>query len=788
MEVAARLRAARAGLTTAGGRAWAGAWSDALDEALRHLLADLASSGGHPDHALVALGSYGRRELCPGSDVDVLLLVPRAGPGVRRLAERLWYPLWDAGLVLGHAVRTPREARRAADADPQILTALLDGRVVGGTRTDDAEALLGAARRLAVARRGRLLERFCEDRARRSRTPGAIAERREPDLKDGLGGLRDLHVLRWLAHTLGPGGDLRALAAQGYLRPQDPHELASAGSRLLEVRIALHLVGGSSSDLLTLERQDEVAARLGEADATALVRDVATRARRVAWITDDCLDRLRATQRGPSGRRPGRDRDLAPGVVVRDGRVRLARGAEAAPGELIRAARLAATDGLPLDRHQLAELPPPRPRWDPGLREEFVALLAAGPGLVEVVEVLDHLDLFAAFLPEWAAVRALPQRNPFHTWNVDRHLLQTVVEAAALLAGGGGREAVVARACRRPDLLLLGALLHDIGKGGTGDHSQAGAAIAARVADRMSFDGADAATLAWLVRDHLRLTEVATRRDLDDPATIAEVAARVGGLERLELLYLLSVADARATGPAAWSAAKGALLAECYARTADHLTGTAVAGPREPAEIELSEGAAVDWEVLDPGHLRCRVVAVDRPGLLAAVAGVLAAAGLDVVTAGARTTAAGMAVETFTGLDPAGRLGDPAERAAVTRRIIDAASGRDGPARPPGSRRPATWQRRGDDRVLVEVLPGVSPVSSVVEVHAPNEPGLLARLAGAVADAGADVTLAKAATFGDRVVDTFYLRAPGGGALDDGSLARVVERLRIAAEPASTDA
>lgn len=765
------------------GRAFGVAWSEQLDAALRALLHDLDGRAGRA--AVVALGSYGRRELCPGSDVDVLLLIERDGADGREVAERLWYPLWDAGVVLGHAVRTPRQARRAADADPQALTALIDGRVVGGSLAGEATELLQAARRLAVARRDVLVRVFVDDRERRRLGPGSVAERLEPDLKDGIGGLRDIQALGWIGWCLGEPGGLAALEAYGYLGPDDPGELAAAADRLLEVRVALHRATGGASDLLTLEQQDDVATQLGEPDPAGLVRDLAGRARRVAWITTDCLDRLRATQRGPFGRRSGRDRTLGPGVLVRDGRVRLRNPERAEAADVLRAARLAALAGRPLDRHQLATVRLEPPRWDARLRAELLALLGVGPALCEAVEVLDHLGLFEVVLPEWATVRALPQRNPYHTWTVDRHLLQTVVEAASLLGGTGGPHATVARSCRRPDLLLLGALFHDIGKGSTLDHSELGASVADEVAARIGLDTADRATLRWLVRDHLHMAEVATRRDLEDPATIRAFATRVGDLDRLVLLYLLTVADSRATGPAAWSVAKGALLAECYARTADLLAGGAERPALEPAEVTVTGEATVDWECLDPGHLRCRVVATDRPGLLAAVAGALALAGLDVVSATARTTSTGVAVETFTGLDPGARLGRPEDRAAASGRILDAIAGRSDPAADLVRRRASRWRRRGDDGVRVEVVPGVSASATVVEVHAPNTPGLLARLAGAFAAAGADVRVAKAATFGDRVVDTFYVRGADGRELDDTTLAMLVERLTGAAGPGS---
>ena len=275
----ATLRAERARLVddvATRGTVFGAALADAIDAACRTSAVRIALPGSW---AVVALGSYARRELCPGSDLDVLLLHDGRGDAaaVATAAEGLWYPLWDSGFVTGHGVRTAREALALADADLDALTALLDLRPVAGS-ADLVGALGARARRLATKRRARVVRGLADAAELRRVRPGPIAEMLEPNLKEGAGGLRDLHALSWAGATLGhPAPGLEALVAGGYLDPSDLVVLGSAAAHLLDVRVALHRTTAGSSDALTLQEQDAVAVLLGDGDADILVRRLARR-------------------------------------------------------------------------------------------------------------------------------------------------------------------------------------------------------------------------------------------------------------------------------------------------------------------------------------------------------------------------------------------------------------------------------------------------------------------------------------------------------------------------------
>ncbi|MFE0426545.1 [protein-PII] uridylyltransferase, partial [Streptomyces sp. NPDC058953] len=536
--------------------------------------------------ALVAVGGYGRGELSPRSDLDLLLLHDgTADPGaVAALADRVWYPVWDLGIALDHAVRTPAETRATADADLKVHLGLLDARpvagdlgLVAGVRT----AVLADWRNRAPARLPELAE-LCRDRADRQ---GELRHLLEPDLKEARGGLRDATALR-------------AVAAS-WLADAPREGLDDARRTLLDTRDALHLTTGRATDRLALQDQDQVAAELGTPDADTLLRHVYEAAGTISYAADvtwrEVHRVLRARGRRPrlralltgGTRRPAPDRvPLADGVVEQDGEVWLARTArpEHDPVLPLRTAAAAARAGLPLSRHTvrtLAGAAPPLPvPWPADARDEFVTLLGAGAPAVAVWEALDAEGLITRLLPAWEHVRHRPQRNAVHLWTVDRHLVETAVRAAALT-----------RRVHRPDLLLVAALLHDIGKGRPGDHATAGEGVARDTALRMGFAAADAAVVAALVRHHLLLIRTATRRDLDDPATVRAVADAVGTTGTLELLHALTEADALATGPAAWSAWRASLVADLVARVAAAIGGAppgpAAARPRGAPAVRL---------------------------------------------------------------------------------------------------------------------------------------------------------------------------------------------------------
>ena len=748
-----------------GGPDFGRALAETIDDAIRAVLDTI----GGESIAVVALGSYARRELCPGSDVDVLLLHENR-PDLSAAADALWYPLWDAGFVLGHATRRAKESLKLADRDLDTLTALLEARVVGGGIGREAAGLIDTVRALATGRRQSLVSELADASVVRRLRPGPVAEMLEPNLKEGAGGLRDLQALAWAGWAVGPPGGHAALSDAGILRPDDRAVLDVAGDRLLDVRVALHRVTGSRSDVLALQDQDAVSTMLHERDADALVRTLAVTARNVAWIAEDIWSRLRTDTPRRTRTELG-EKAVAEGVVERDGRIALAPSVPPSidGALLLRVARAAAERGLTIDRGALATLrAAPAPIWSAETRGDFMAVLRSGARGTHAFEALDHEDLITRILPEWENVRFRPQRNAYHRFMVDRHLLETVAEAAALLDDPTAPDARPAEGLAEPDLLLLGALLHDIAKGRPGDHATLGAEVAREVASRLGLPATQVETLVWLVQDHLLMADTATRRDLADPVTIERFGDRVVDEPRLRLLTLLTVADSRATGPAAWGPGKAALVRELYDRTR-----TAWSGRRPVASPGLSAadpslqgpGVVVVWEELGDGRLRCAVGAPDRPGLLAGVAGALSLEGFDIATAEGQSLPGGRAAEFFVGTDRFDRLVDGGDRERCAATIVGVLAGEVSVADGLRERR-AAYRRSVPDSMStrspeVRVSHEESADATVVEVFAPDEFGLLATVAGVFGELGLDVGVARVATTGEQAVDVFYISDRG---------------------------
>ncbi|UKY52927.1 [protein-PII] uridylyltransferase [Streptomyces inhibens] len=763
------------------------------DDWLAGLLKRHAGAAGLSGTALVAVGGYGRGELSPRSDLDLLLLHDgRADAGaLAALADHLWYPVWDLGLDLDHSVRTPAQARKAAREDLKVQLGLLDARHLAGDPelTAALRTTVYADWRETAPKRLPELHDMCQERAERQ---GELQYLLEPDLKEARGGLRDATALRavaasWLADA--PRGGLEA-----------------ARSRLLDTRDALHLTTGRATDRLSLQEQDQVAEALGMLDADALLRQTYESARTISYAADATWREvgrvLRARSVKPmlrgllNGRAAGRGErsPLAEGVVELDGEAVLARTArpERDPVLVLRAAAAAAQAGLPLATHAIrrcatayATRPLPVP-WPAEAREQLVTLLGAGAHTVPVWEALEAEGIITRLLPDWERVRCRPQRNPVHTWTVDRHLVETAVRASALT-----------RRVHRPDLLLVAALLHDIGKGWPGDHSVAGETIARDVAGKLGFDARDTTVIATLVRHHLLLIETATRRDLDDPATVGAVADAVGGTGTLELLHALTEADALATGPAAWSAWRGGLVADLVKRVAARLAGEPeedVRGADEPtaeqerlaieagrtggpvlalrARTEPATEDADEAPAQEPVGVELLIAVPDQPGVLPAAAGVLALHRLTV-------RAADLLLLDPIGDGPVlllswrvaaeyGSLPD-ADRLRVD--LVRALDGSlDIPARL--AERERAYARRS--RVVlappprVTVAGGSSRTATVIEVRAQDAHGLLHRIGRALEAAGVAVRSAHISTLGANAVDAFYVTGTDGAPLADG--------------------
>lgn len=726
--------------------------------------------------ALAAVGSVGRGDAGPLSDYDLVLLHygrTLSADEVTRLADRIWYPIWDAGVRLDHSVRTVNQCRAVAADDLTAAVGLLDIAPVAG----DAEVV--AAARATVshdwrAQARKRLPQLTEAMAVRHHRHGDLAQSIEPELKEAHGGLRDMTVLNALA--------------EAWLAERPRGEVDTAYGLLLDVRDAVHVVTGRGRDRLGREDHDAVAALLGFGDPDDLLAAVSDAGRSIAYALDGTVRRAGQSQRARVLRVGPRRPQMSPlgyGLFESDGEVVLGGGrlAESHSHLPLRAAVVAARANLPISPTTLenlatrcADLPTP---WTPLARGLFSDLLAAGPGLVHVWEGLDQHGIIERWLPEWAAVRSRPQRNAVHRHTVDRHLIETVVHATGLVRGVG-----------RPDLLLLAALLHDIGKvPGSHDHSATGAPIAEAVMRRLGHTDADVDVVASLVREHLTLIELATRRDHADPRTIDAASAAVAGdRDRFELLLALTEADAVAAGPKAWTDWRAALLAQLATGVRARLDPAAPVASLPAPEARrgddlteelvrsLAAGEPTVAVVAHGGSYRIDIADRDRLGLFADTAGLLAAEGLVVRTAVLRTID-GAAVNEWHVESPSGNEPEPDR---LRRGLTRLATGDRGPlglldrrrqfaARPS---RESTIGTPGQPRALV--VPGASDEATVLEVRAEDRPGLLHELGMAFAKSGVSVRSAHIATYAGQTLDTFYVTDFSGRPLKPGKVAQVV--------------
>ena len=706
--------------------------------------------GAEPGVALVAVGGYGRKELLPGSDLDVLMLHD-GRDGIARIADRIWYPVWDSGARLDHAVRTVPQARRVARSDLKVALGLLHARHVAGDADLTTRLREGALEDWRANARTRLaeLKGLHEERAR---LHGELAYLLEPDLKESRGGQRDVHAIQ-------------AIAA-AWVAPAPGPKVRAAYEQILDARHVLHEVTGRRLDRLVLEEQDEVARTLGLLDGDALLRQLAGAGRTIAYAVDHAFRQAdRAGGRRALGVRMRRGkpdrRPLADGVVEQDGEVVLARAAvpRTDPMLVLRVAAAAAQVGLPIAPRalaRLAECPPLPVPWPSDARNSLLALLGAGASAIAVWEALDQEGLLATLIPDWERVRNRPQRNPLHRFTVDRHLVECAANAAGL-----------ARDVSRPDLLLLAALLHDIGKGWPGDHSVSGQVVARDVCKRVGLGDADVELVAEAVRHHLLLPVVATRRDLDDPMTVEHVATTVGGSRTLlELLHALAIADGLATGPAAWNDWKAGLVADLVRRVGAVLDGEPMPEPAALREDQLALVADGGPAAIVDGN-EVTVVALDRPGLLWRAAGVLASHRLTV--RGANATAVGDTAVTVFNVVP--EYGDPPDAVLVSSDLRRMLEGRlDVEDRLERRARAVRGHGFTAPPPKVTLVDNASTTATVVEVRAHDEPGLLWRIGRALGECGLNVHAARIETLGAEAVDVFYVTDATGGLVTDPDL------------------
>ena len=787
------------------GLAWCRAYASEADRWLGKLFGKALAEAGPVSVgsvALLAVGGYGRGELYPGSDLDVVL-VHAGGGDVEGIANAIWYPIWDEGIKLDHSVRTPAEMISAASEDPRVLLGLLTARQIAGSRSL-AEAACNEVRALWRREAASLLEGVLSADSARREHFGELAFLLEPDLKEAAGGLRDLTSIACFEMI-----DSHLSRADDTGRLGRHHELLAAA------RVDLQRYADRPGDRLLLQEQEGVAGQLGFRSADELMVAVARAGRAVTGAYEDILFRLGSLRRSGHGNsaaglfrwRRGRRRaphgaprrhDTSRGSVVPVGDdvgvlevssevltyrevVHVNNPGSAGSASLaFRVAAVSAQRDLPIARGTLFELgksvTATEVPWPEEVQVAFMRLLECGAAATRPLEQLSQEGILSGCISEWEHVVNLHQRNAYHRYTVDRHLIETAARAAEYKGPIADRV-----------VLLTAALFHDIGKGLGGDHSRVGAAAARRACTAMGMKEPQVSMVSTLVRHHLVLPELATRRDVEDPVTWEKVVTAFADPGMLSMARVIAKADGESTGPSAWGGWKEHLidrLVENVARRMEQPSGGeaatspdgsgAVVHPRRAAvraeaaatSQAVETEAAVPSQVSstsvqfieDAGISRVMVKSSDRPGLISAISAVLAMRGIDVRSADI-SSIGDVAIDSFV---IERRIGDWPEWEMVAEEIDAVISG-ELKAEVELAKREQAYGRARSTRAgelvfAVSIDPDASAEDGVVEVHASDSVGLLYRLTKVLYDSGFDVTRARVSTIGDEVVDSFYLR------------------------------
>jgi [protein-PII] uridylyltransferase len=751
--------------------------TECVESALRGLYND--AGGPAQGVALAAVGSLARREIGPRSDLDLVLLHDGKNKQINELAEKLWYPLWDARIRIDHSVRTPAECTSIAGRELSAGVGLLDLRGITG----DAALVSAARSSLLDTWRGNARKRLPELLAsldERLAAHGDAAYLLEPDLKEARGGFRDMTMLRALAASW--------LTDRPHLGVSEPYE------RLLDVRDALHISSGRSLDRLLAGEVAAVAERLGASDSDDLRREVSLAARRIGHAVDltvraalQVVPQRRVLSFTRRERRPVYSQETH-GLIIHQGEVGLDRNTKpSVPFLGLHAGALAARRGIvlsPVTADNLGQHAPPiEAPWPDEAREAFLDMLATGTNVLPVWEALDLAGCISRWLPDWETIRARPQHNPIHRHTVDRHSVQAVADAQRHLTE-----------VERPDLLLLASLFHDIGKlpGAGPDHPAIGAPIARRNVEQMGLPAEDADLVERLVYHHLTLAKLATKRDHSDPATLDTLVAAVDGrAEVLRLLRALTEADARAAGPAAWSPWRSQLISDLT----DVGEGLLVGEKRRLEQTDLIDLGLARSVRLDgrprirmeskPGGIQLVIAAADRLGLFSETAGLLASHSVQVRSAVLHTVD-GVAVNTWrvdkqlaTDLPDVAFLikqlerlqaGDPAVLQDVRRREARVQTG--GSARTNGR----------VSRSYVDLIEDASETAVVIEVRTGDRAGLLYALGQSLAADRFSIRSAHISTLASQAIDTFYLTEADGSTPSSQRAHRAVAVLTEAAQ------
>jgi [protein-PII] uridylyltransferase len=800
---------------------------------------------------LVALGGYGRGELHPLSDLDLMLIYDgEMGPYVQRVTQGLLYALWDLGLQVGHAVRSLPDCLAMARTDFPSRTSMQQARLLVGDRRLFNRFRKVLAENVYQKDFAQFLETTLTERDQRYRKFGGSPYMGEPNVKESAGGLRDIHTAMWLTSTKFGTRTLRELADKRLINGREQKTTDEALTFLWRVRNELHFLSGHKNDVLSRDIQPQIAKNFGyTGDELSLpvekfMRDYYLHARVIHRVSRRLIARCRETlSRRASVQRRLRQEALADGLIVLDEQLHLAqadgRAFREEPVRLIKvfwhSHHLGFELGVDVERaiEDSLDLIDDAFRASPEARELFLGICRSWGRTAQTLREMHELGVLGRYLPEWGALTCLVQYDIYHKFTADQHSLIAVQNLEALAPGQSpdseGNAQVVSE-LERPGLLMLGMLLHDIGKGKGHGHVAKGIPLIETLSARMGLAPEDADKVIFLVAHHLTMSHVAQRRDIDDPKTIETLAGVCRTPERLRMLYLLTCADMRAVGPGVMTGWQAQILWDLYARTLTRLTGgqrerptresvaqrvteamrgdvarTAVAAhlallsdryltTTSPQRIaahlrlldRLADGGVLATELFhhpDLGSSELVVATRDVPGLFSIIAGTLASQGINILSAQIHTRADGIALDTFQVNDP---FGEAVTEEARWRRTLEAlrlvlrgeASVEDLLARrravyPSGDGVP------GPPKISVDNQ--ISDSRTVVEVKCPDRVGLLYVITRTLSGHGLDIASARIATEIDHAYDTFYVTDRQGRRLEDeAAMARVRESLEDA--------
>ncbi|MGR3506994.1 MAG: [protein-PII] uridylyltransferase [Paracoccaceae bacterium] len=800
----------------------------AQDVAIR-LIHPLAQPSQHERIALIAVGGYGRGEMAPQSDVDLLFLSPtRISPWAESVIEAMLYILWDLRLKVGHASRTIKDCLRLGGDDFTIRTALLEHRFLGGDaalaadldRRLKAELFKGTAREFIEAK--------LSERDSRHEKQGGQRYMVEPNVKEGKGGLRDLQSLFWIAKYLHGVQDPADLVRLKMFRPEEYATFQKAESFLWAVRCHLHLITGRPADQLTFDLQVQVAERMGYVDKGGrravehFMQDYFRHATSVGDLTRIFLTKLEAlhVKSGPLLERIFRRMPkVKPGYVVIHNRLAIENETAFLKDKLnlLRLFEEALRTGMLIHPDAMRLVTANLNLIDDDLRNTreaqqiFMDLLLKHGNPERALRRMNELGMLAAFIPEFEPIVAMMQFNMYHSYTVDEHTIQCIRNLSEIERGKLVEELPVASSILREGVnrkvIYLALLLHDIGKGRTEDHSVLGAQIARRVAPRLGLNKADSETVEWLVRYHLLMSDMAQKRDLSDPRTLRDFAKAVKTRKRLDLLTVLTVCDIRGVGPQTWNNWKAMLIRQLHRETSralehgledlnrEHRGAEAKGALREALrdwdaaalKLELGRHYPPYWQGLDTrtqvifatmlrdlpdDEIRIDLVPdedrdatracfalSDHPGIFSRLAGALALVGANVVDARTYTSKDGFATAVFWVQDETGSPYD-ATRLPRLRQMIDKTLRGEVVTTEAIKSRDKIKKRERAFRVATSITfdNEGSEIYTIIEVDTRDRPGLLFDLTRTLANANVYIASAVIATYGEQVVDTFYVK------------------------------